>query len=176
MDGILGGYIDRTFCVRIERDAIWPLNGGFATRVTLMGEFIVENLYIGPVSTKGPMIAAHLYPLTFNGGDKTAHVYIDDEGTLVPMITDPLPIGLDGSRGLIVTGYVSIDSSGVVGTQLEQEGWSAFYTQGNDAGNVDKSKSDIDGKPYTPAGLASIAVEMVEAYYTPPKEATGFYT
>jgi hypothetical protein len=177
MDGKTTGYTDRTFFVRIGPEAIEPLNGGYATRVTLMGDFICEKLFIGPVSTKGPFIAATLYPLTFNGGDRTAHVAVGNDGQLVPMITDPLPLGIDGSRGLIVTGYISSVGNGVVGTKTDQEGWQSGYTQGDDAANVDTSKSDIDGKPYAIVGdVASVAVETVEGYYTPPDEATGFYT
>jgi hypothetical protein len=177
MDGKIGGYTDRTFFVRIDSDVIEPLNGGYATRITLMGDFVCEKLFIGPVSTKGPFIAATLYPLTFNGGDRTAHVAIGDDGEMVPMITDPMPIGIDGSRGLIVTGYISSAGNGVVGTKRDQLGWQAGYTAGDDAANVDKSKSDIDSKPYAiESDVASVAVEAVEGYYTPPQEATGFYT
>ena len=164
MDGSQGGWGGRTFVVRIGPEAIYPLQGGYATRVTVLGSFTLSSLYVGPVSARDPYIAAALYRLTFNGGSKSVVVYLDDFGRAVPVHSDNLPVEIDGSRGIIVTGYVDPGGNGLLMTQSQQYGWSSRYILGDDAANVVKTKG------YTDSTLqyASVGVQMVESYYTPP--------
>jgi len=164
MDGSQTGWAGRTFAVRIDPIAIYPLAPGYACRVTVLGSFLLDSLYIGPVSARDPWIAAALYRMTFNGGDKSVIAYTDDFGNYVPVQTDTYPLDFDGSRGLIVTGYLDPGGNEVVLTQSDQLGWSSRYIQGDDAANVIKNIGYTDSTMQ----YASIAVQLVESYYTPP--------
>src|SRR5215471_19451144 len=127
MDGSQNGWAGWTFAVRVDPVAIYPLQGGFATRVTILGSFLLDSLYIGPVSARNPWIAAALYRMTFNGGDKSVIAYTDDFGRYVPVQSDAFVLDIDGSRGLIVSGYFDPGGNGTVMTQTQQLGWSSRY-------------------------------------------------
>jgi hypothetical protein len=165
MDGKQDGWQGRTFVVRVDPVAIYPLQGGWGTRIWLMGDFTLDSLYVGPVSGRGALYAAAMYQCTFNGGNKSVAVNMDNMNNFIPVMTDTLPIGLDGSRGLIVSGYIDPYGNGVVGTQSLMSGWHSAYLLGDDAANVDKSGSDyID----TTSQFNSAVVWTVEGYYTDP--------
>lgn len=169
MDGKQDGWNGRTFVVRVDPTAVYPLQGGWATRLRVVGDFMLDSLYVGPVSARGPLIAAALYRLTFNGGNKSVVVMRGDDDTFIPVLSDPLPIGLDGSRGLIATGYIDLGGNGIVGTQSFMLGWSSGYILGDHASDVDKS-----GMTDTTQQFNSVAVWTGEGYYTDP--ASGLST
>ena len=162
MDTFEPGWAGYTFVTRIDASVVNPMNPGFAMRVTLVGDFSLNKLYIGPVSARNPWIASVLYPLTWNGGDK---VLIMD-GSLDPVFCDPLPIGVDGSRGFLITGYFDPYGNGVVGLQYIAPGWSSRYALGDFAADVDKSSLSIwtDSTQYANV----VAVQDVDGYYSPP--------
>jgi hypothetical protein len=163
MDGKQSGWQGRTFVVRIDPAAIYPLNGGYGTRVSVAGDFTLDSLYVGPGSARDPFVAAALYRLTFNGGDKTVAPIVDDFGNFLPVVTDTLPLGLDATRGLIITGYIDPYGNGLVATQSVQFGWQSRYALGDSAIDVDK-RAYVD----VTQQFASVAVWMTESYYTPP--------
>jgi hypothetical protein len=170
MDGKQDGWHGRTFAVRIAPTAVYPLQGGWGTRLRLLGDFTLVKLFVGPVSARGPLIAAALYQCTFNGGNKSVIATVADNGDFIPALTDTLPIGLDGSRGLIASGYIDPGGNGIVGTQSFMLGWQSSYMIGDDAENVDKSKGYTD----TTSQYNSVALWTGEGYYTDP--ASGLST
>ena len=171
MDGSQAGWQGRTFAVRIDPSVIYPLNGGWATRVWIAGDFTCAKLFVGPVSGRSPLIASAMYQLSFNSGlSKSATPAMNTEGNFIPVFSDPLPIGLDGSRGLIVSGYVDPSGNGLVLTQSLQAGWSSRYMLGDDARNLDKTGS---GYVDTTSQFNSVAVQLIEGYYTPPQTGIG---
>jgi len=179
MDGSQNGWQGRTFVQRIDPNGIYPIPGGYATRLWVMGDFILDSLYIGPVSARDPWIAAHLYQMTFNSGlSKSAAPTTADDGSFVGVPTDPLTLGLDGSRGLIITGYIDPAGNGLVATQSRQLGFSSRYALSDLASDVDKRIIDASS-PYTDttAQYNAVVVQMVEGYYSPPTPwTTGIYT
>jgi len=179
MDGAQNGWHGRTFVQRIDAIGMYPLPGGYASRLWLMGDFTLTKLYIGPVSARDPWIAAHLYQMSFNSGlSKGASPTVADDGSFVAVPTDPLPIGLDGSRGIIITGYIDPGGNGIVATQSRQMGFSSRYALSDLAADVDKRIIDAKS-PYTDttAQYNAIVVQMFEGYYSPPTPwSTGVIT
>jgi hypothetical protein len=170
MDGSQDGWKGRTFAIRIDPAAIYYLQGGYGTRITLQGDFTLDSLYVGPVSGRDPWIAAVLYRLTFNGGNKTINPTVDDAGIFRPTVTDAFPLGLDGSRGLIITGFINPYGNGVVATQSLQYGWATRYAMGDIAAELEKNTAE-----YVAVVNYDVAiVQFVEGYYTPPLLGTGF--
>jgi hypothetical protein len=170
MDGSQTAWQGRTFVARVDPVAIYPLNGGYAARVWIAGDFTLASLFIGPVSARNPFIASAMYQLTFNGGSKSVVVTLDTLNDYVPVVSDDLPIGIDGSRGLIVSGYIDPSGNGVVLTQSVQFGWSSKYALGDSAFDLDKTTSNyVD----TTTLYNSVAVQMIEGYYTPPSTGIG---
>ena len=55
MDGAQNGWHGRTFVQRIDAIGMYPLPGGYASRLWLMGDFTLTKLYIGPVSARDRM-------------------------------------------------------------------------------------------------------------------------
>ena len=95
---------------------------------------------------------------------------MSDTSDFIPVITDTLPLGLDGSRGLIVSGYIDPNGNGIVGTQSLMAGWSSRYVLGDQAEDVDKTHGYVD----TTAQFNSVVLWTVEGYYTNP--ASGIST
>ena len=80
--------------------------------------------------------------------------------------TDALLLGIDGSRGMILTGYIDPVGNGVVATQSLQAGWQTKYALGDLASDLDKSSSayvDMSGS------FDAAIVQFIQGYYTPPK-------
>jgi len=171
MDGKQSGWQGRTFVVRVDAVAIYPLDGGWATRVWIAGDFTCAKLFVGPVSARNPLIASAMYQLTFNSGaTSVGNPSVGADGNFTPIFSDPLPIGLDGSRGLIVSGFIDPTGNGLVLTQSNQLGWSSHYAIGDLARDLDKSTSDYTD---TTSMFNSVAVMMVEGYYTNPNTGVG---
>ena len=164
MDGYQAGWQDRTFVVRIDPTSVYPLFGGYATRVSVVGDLTLDSLYVGPVSARDPWIAAILYQLTFNGGNKTITLMRDDAGDFIIATTDGLPLGIDGSRGLLVSGYIDPTGNGIVSTQSTQLGWQSRYIAGDHAAEVDKRTGYVDSSQQ----YNSIAVQLIAGDYTAP--------
>src|SRR5262245_12995478 len=171
MDGKQAGWQGRTFVVRVDPTAIYPLPGGWATRVWIAGDFTCAKLFVGPVSARNPRIASAMYQLTFNSGlSKSATPTADDKGNFTPIFSDPLPIGLDGSRGLIVSGFVDTSGNGLMLLQSFQFSWSSMYALGDYAADLDKTLSVYNDTTHQ---FNSVAVQLIEGYYTPPHTGIG---
>ena len=163
MDGYQAGWQGRTFVVRIDATAGYPIPGGYATRISVVGDLTLDSLYVGPVSGRDPWIAAILYQLTFNGGNTSITLMRDDAGDFIIATSDAIPLGIDGSRGLLVSGYIDSTGNGIVSTQSVQLGWSSRYIGGDHAAEVDKRSGYTD----TTEQYNSIAVQLVAGNYTP---------
>jgi hypothetical protein len=153
--------------VRVDESIVNPMNPGFATRVTVVGDFTIDSLYIGPVSARNPWMADVFYPLTWNGGNKV----LTTDGSLTPVWCDALPIGVDGTRGFLISGYFDPGGNGVVGFKYIEPGWAARYAYGDYAADLDKSSLEIYTDMTTFANV--IVVQDVDGYYTPPGGGVG---
>jgi hypothetical protein len=78
-------------------------------------------------------------------------------------ITDPLPFGIDGQNGFLVTAHVSA-APGTLSAREPQQGWSSrLKPSGNWTQQLDKSGTD-----WTTSTMDSLSLLMVEGYYPPP--------
>jgi hypothetical protein len=171
MDGKQSGWAGRTFVVRIDPTVIYPLFGGYGTRLYLIGSFTLDSLYIGPVSARDPFMASVFYQCTFNGGDESVIIQTDAQNNFIIGQTDSMPIGIDGSRGLLISGFLDPDGDGLVATQSAQLGWQSRYITGDYAADLDKRTGYVDST----AQFNAIAVNLVDGYYTPPSVQLGIF-
>jgi hypothetical protein len=162
MDDLNSGWNGYTFVQRIDASVISPMQPGYATRVTLVGDFTMKSLYIGPVSARGPWIADIMYRLTWNGFD----LELITDGSMNPVWTDAFPLGVDGSRGFLISGYIDPGGNGILGIKWSAPGWESRFAYGDLASDTDKSSLNI----YTDHTQFAncIGVQDVDGYYTPP--------
>jgi hypothetical protein len=156
MEGQDSGWIGYTFATQILPQRIWPQSNGTMTRVTFMGYPMGFNFaYIGPIGLK-QWVANQFFQLTVNGIGS----FSTNPQTLT-VTTDPLPFGLDGSRGWIISGIVA--TGGMMGVRISEPGFSAKEHYGDTSSKLDKSGADYQLLPYSDAGILS-----VEGYYPEP--------
>lgn len=162
MDGALSGLLHYSFVTKTRHvptttPTIWV--GGTQTRITLVGNGLtLVDMYIGVCNQVGDAasgwIATELHQLMFGGLPQCIL-----NGT---MVSDPLPEGLDGSTGFLVSGYV-IDGTGTLGTRAVETEWYARTAWGNFAAQFDKSDASV----WIPATRSSFGLLMIEGYYPP---------
>jgi hypothetical protein len=149
-------WIGYTFATQILPQRIYPKSNGIHTRVTFMGYPMGLNFaYIGPISATDPWVASTMYQLTVNGIGS-----FSTNATSMSVTTDPLPFGLDGSRGWIISGAVA--TGGSLGFRNIEPGFACRELYGSDAANPDKRR-------YQPIYMfADAAILSVEAFYDVP--------
>lgn len=190
MDGVSSGWNGWTFAVIVY--PVLPTIAAYATRITLVGAFTLDSLYMGtvdPNSPNIPFVATNMHQFQFwvdannnyiandpghmnpDGQISPKVIAIrDDAGNFIPIVTEPLPIGFDGTQGWIVSGFFDSGGNGIVGTAATfTTNWVAYGDQtydldGNAISNGDTA-ANIDKSAYTDAGLSSIAVLAVEGLY-----------
>jgi hypothetical protein len=142
----------------------------FATRLTLCGSFTVQACYMGVIDPKNNLFATRMYQFTFNGklsddgvtfipGDTFATANLDDTGNFIPLVTDPLPVGFDGTSGFYISLYFDPSGNGAVGENPGAGGWVTKSIQGNHAAEIDKSNLFMFGNN------VAVAVLTIEGLY-----------
>src|SRR5262249_24528069 len=116
----------------------------------------VIALLIGPVGS-GQWPASQFFQLSFNGVF-SANTHPDT----MMLTSDPLPFGLDGSRGWIISAFVA--GNGSLGFRSVEPGFSCKEHYGGSAFQLDKPRADYQSISY----FADAAVFSVEAYYPEP--------
>jgi len=152
-----------TYVVQIDPSVVLLASPGFETRLLFTGGLPwvsgahLSDVYVGEVVA--PWVASQLHHVTFNGG------YNDVGGVLLEQITDPIPVGINASRGLLVSFVVQ---AGVVGGRQTEPGWALRLQAGNHAADLDKS-----GAGWTPGTWASVGVLTVDGFYVAGTSATS---
>lgn len=150
-------WLGYTFATQILPQRIFPISNGTQTRVTIMGyPFGVNSLFIGPIGSH-QWLASQFFQLSFNGVF-SANTHPDT----MMLTSDPLPFGLDGSRGWIISGFVA--GNGSLGFRSVEPGFSCKEHYGDSAFKLDKRGADYQSISY----FADAAVFSVEAYYPEP--------
>ena len=164
MNFVAPGWGGWTFAVWISPDVIKPLLPGLATRVTVVGSFIIDSLYLGETDLEANpdgWIAKNWQRFTFDGGWQ-AVATMNDDGSFNPLRTDPLPIGFDATNGFWLSGYINPNGDGIVGGRENEPGWGSYYDESNEdtSANPDKSTytiaMDMEG---------SVVILMIEGFY-----------
>jgi hypothetical protein len=155
------GWNGYSFTLWISPSVISPLDGGLATRLTLMGSFTLDALYIGTVDYSDPTgyTMANMQRFTFGGGtswDGTATM--DEFGQFIPLVTDPLEVPIDGSQSIVITGYFNAANDGVVGSAFGEVGWEGNWISGDNTADAYRGiyEGSFDG---------SLAVIILEGLY-----------
>jgi hypothetical protein len=155
MDGLLRGMLGFTFVTQTTFVPPSPLvPGGVATRITLTGFFDTVEAYISPVGAR---------PFTVTDFTKLRRLTVNGDTMFTVngrVVTDPLPYGIDGSSGFLVTAHVSA-APGILGTRSSEPGWeSKVKPLGNWTQDLDKSS-------WADATQDVLSLLMIEGYFGP---------
>jgi hypothetical protein len=157
MNGVTTSLLGYTFVTKTALvQTLGLVSGGVGTRLTLIGNYQTTEAYVSPAFQNTFVVdsASHMFRLTV-GGNTTFTV----NGQVV---TDPLPIGIDGSGGFLLTAFVSA-APGILGTREPEPGWaSRTKASGNWTRQLDKSGSD-----WINAAQDCLSLMMLEGYYSP---------
>jgi hypothetical protein len=164
-------FATKTRYVPVTVPSLWI--GGSATRVTLASLCTLLEVYIAIANSIDPddWLARPdtMYQLTFGGKPQ-----VDLTDLYNGVTSDPLPFGLDGSTGFIVSGFVSARIPGFtyacLSTRDAEDGWQARFALGNIAAQLDKSDTTVwlsqaPSNPSYASPVASLALMVVEGYY-----------
>lgn len=197
MDGRQAGWNGWTFAILIYTDDIVPTAAAFATRVTLVGSFTLDSLYMGTVDPNSPFAATNFHRFQFwvdadgyyiandpnhtNPDGQLSNKVIasmDDMGNFIPVVTEPLGVGFDATNGWIISGYFTSDGNGIVGSGSQglNGSWYSYADQIFDEfGNAfsQDSAANIDKNTYSYTYYASTAVLMIEGFYDPAQVPAG---
>jgi hypothetical protein len=169
MDGLSSGWNGWTFALFIEPASINPLLAPYALRLTLMGSFKIDGLYIGlPDPTNDFFAIKPMAQFTFNGSS-TATATMNSDGSFNPLVTDELDVSLDPTSGFWISGYFDPAGDGNVATRSSDLNWSFTYVEGDDASDVDKTLvGDETGNGwYQFGGIGSLGILQLEGLFDP---------
>ena len=158
MNGMASGMLGYTFVTK-TKEATPPalVQGGVGTRVTLVGNYQTIEAYVSPCKQNFEVAdMIHMHRLTVNGNEI---FWVNGQ-----VVTDPLPYGIDGSAGFLVTAHVSaapVPAPALIGTRNPEPEWFAkFKFPGN-------FTTELNKNDWTNASVASLSLLMIEGYYGP---------
>jgi hypothetical protein len=155
MEGLTSSLLGYTFVTKTPAPSPSSvIAGGLSTRITLVGQFQTVEAYVSPCnSLLGWAVnsISDLNRLTV-AGNPNFSVYGQ-------VVCDPLPYGIDGQNGFLVTAHVSV-APGQLGFRNVENGWSARLKSGNFTTDLDKGGSD-----WADATEQVLSLLMIEGYY-----------
>jgi hypothetical protein len=156
MDGLTGLMLGYTFVTKTkEAQPSALVQGGVGTRLTLTGQYETIEAYVSPCHHDFAITdVIFLHRLMVNGNTT---FQVNGE-----VVTDPLPYGIDGSNGFLVTAFVSATPAKLGYKAVEPEWSTRTKTPGNWTTQLDKGGSD-----WTAGAYASLSLLMIEGYYGP---------
>jgi hypothetical protein len=207
MTGKFAGWNGWTFANAIVNDpsVLGVTAAAYATRITLVGSFKIDGLYMGTMDSAQWMLATVMHRFQFwtdqdnnyipndpnhanpNGQlSNSVIATVDDAGNFIPVVTEPLAVGFDGTNGLMISGYLDPGGNGVVGYYQSDDptianNMAAFADVASDpvtglpisAGDTASNNDKIN---YQYQGFSSMAVLLVEGLYDPKQVPAGVVT
>jgi hypothetical protein len=160
----VAGWQGYTFAQYISGAGVSPHVAGYALRVTLLGSFTINSLYIAAVDPTNPALGTRNHQFLFNG-QNSGVATMDDAGNFIPLVTDELPIGIDATNGFWISGYFDPGGEGIVGESAQMGANFAVAYADNKSGDL---SAELDKSQYTGA-LAGCAVTflMLEGLFDP---------
>jgi len=132
MLGVTGGWNGYSWSMLYTPDVISPLVAPYDMRVTVVGSYTLDHLYIGAANASDILLINlnhQLYFWTDDSGNplnpndtsgqksKSVIVNLDDNGNFVSVTTLRLGFGIDPTNGLWISGYFNANGNGLPGVQ-----------------------------------------------------------
>lgn len=172
MNAQSGPWQGLTFVSLIGPSRFQKIGPGADTRVTFSGDYQVTNVFIGPM-TPIPWIASSLHSLTF-GGALTGNTTWPTDQFPYQLISDPLPMGIDATNGVLVSGFIigarAHPPNAILYYRTSEADWASSWTLGDHSADLDKSKTSPTGKSsdgWVRWPGVDFSVLIVEGFYPP---------
>jgi len=143
MLGVQGGWNGYSWSMFYDPTTISPSIAPYDMRVTIVGAYTLDHLYIGAANTVDSYLINLNHQLYFwtddsgnplnpndTNGQKSKNVIVnlDDHGNFVSVTTLRLGFGIDPAGGLWISGFFNPNGNGLPGIQYADVGHAVFDT------------------------------------------------